>query len=174
MRVEKTSLDGVLLIKPEPFHNGNGEFFEDERGLFIETYNEVKYRNSGIDINFLEDDNSISKKDVLRGMHGDDRTWKLISCLYGKIFFVAINCDEKSAAFGKWESFDLNDENHWRVLVPPMHASGYLALTEKIIVQYKQSESYKPGGQFSYKWDDTRFNIPWPIKNPILSPRDAA
>jgi len=163
-----------LLIKPEPFNNGQGEFFADMRGEFVETYNKVKYNNLGISTDFIEDDISISKKDVLRGIHGDNRTWKLISCLYGKIFFVAVNCDEKSPDFGKWESFNLNDENHWAVFVPPMHGSGYLALTEKAILHYKQSESYKPGGQFTYKWDDPRFNIAWPIKNPILSDRDAA
>lgn len=174
MKVEKTSLEGVLLIKPESLQDGKGEFFGDARGRFLEAYNEAGYKRHGIDVHFVEDDISFSKKDVLRGMHGDDRTWKLISCLHGKIFFVAINGDEKSGAFGKWESFDLNDANHWRVLVPPMHASGYLALTDTIIVSYKQSEYYKPGGQFTYKWDDPRFDIPWPIKNPILSARDAA
>ncbi|OGY99373.1 MAG: hypothetical protein A3B13_01090 [Candidatus Liptonbacteria bacterium RIFCSPLOWO2_01_FULL_45_15] len=173
MKVEKTSLEGVLLLKPEPLRDGKGEIFEDMRGAFIETYSEAKYKEQGINIRFVEDDLSISKKDVLRGMHGDDRTWKLISCVYGKMFFAALNGDKKSAEFGKWEAFDLNDENRWRVLVPPMYGSGYLALTDKIIVQYKQSEHYKPGGQFTYKWNDPRFNIPWPVKNPVLTPRDA-
>ena len=173
MKIEKTTFDGVLLIKPESFNNRQGDFFVDARGEFVETYNKTKYKDLGVDIHFIEDDISISKKNVLRGMHGDNKTWKLVSCLYGKIFFVAVNCDEKSPDFGKWESFDLNDENHWAVLVPPMYGSGYLALTEKIIFQYKQSESYNPSGQFTYKWDDPRFNIAWPIKDPILSVRDA-
>jgi dTDP-4-dehydrorhamnose 3,5-epimerase len=173
MDIEKTTLKGVLLIKPEPLREGKGEFFGDARGRFVEAYSRAKYRDNGIDVDFVEDDISVSKKNVLRGMHGDDRTWKLISCLYGKIFFVAINGDKKSLAFGKWESFNLNDENHRRILVPPMYASGYLALTDKIIVSYKQSEYYKPGGQFTLRWDDPKFGIPWPIKNPILSPRDA-
>lgn len=174
MKTEKTNLKGVLLIKSEPFLEEQGEFFADTRGEFVETYNKDKYNNLGININFIEDDISVSKKDVLRGIHGDNKTWKLVSCLYGKVFFVAVNCDEKSSDFGKWESFDLNEENHWSVLVPPMHGSGYLALTEKVIFQYKQSESYNPGGQFTYKWNDPRFNISWPIKNPILSARDSA
>jgi dTDP-4-dehydrorhamnose 3,5-epimerase len=173
MKVEKTSLEGVLLIKPESLRDGEGEIFKDMRGVFFETYSEAKYKNLGINVHFVEDDISISRKNVLRGMHGNDRTWKLISCLYGKVFFVALNCDEKSAAFGKWESFNLNDENRWRILVPPMYGSGYLALTDKIILQYKQSEYYKPEGQFTYRWNDPRFNISWPVKNPILSARDA-
>lgn len=165
MKIEKTSLDGALLIKPE--------FFSDERGYFLETYSESKYKSQDIDIHFVEDDISISKKNVLRGIHGNNETWKLISCVHGKIFFVVVNCDKKSPAFGKWESFDLNDENHWRVLVPPMYGSAYVALTDKVIVQYKQSSYYNSQGQFTYRWDDPKFSINWPIENPILSPRDA-
>lgn len=174
MKVEKTTLEGVLLIKPEPLEKGQGEVATDLRGEFIEAYNGVKYRENGIAVEFVEDDVSVSKKNVLRGMHGDDRTWKLISCLHGQIFFVAINGDPKSPDFGKWESFELNETNHWRLLVPPLYASGYLALSDKIVVSYKQSEYFKPGGQFTLKWDDPKFNIPWPIKDPILSARDAA
>ena len=173
MKIEETSLQGVLLIKPEPSSGVDGELFEDERGYFLETYNKSKYKNQGIDISFVEDDISVSKKDVLRGIHGDDKRWKLISCVHGEIFFVAVNCDKKSPAFGKWESFNLNNENHWRVLVPPMYGSAYLALTDKAICQYKQSSYYNPKTQFSYKWDEPTFNINWPVENPILSPRDA-
>lgn len=165
MKIEETSLEGVLLIKPE--------LFEDERGCFLETYNKSKYGDLGIDINFVEDDISISKKNVLRGIHGNNETWKLISCVHGKIFFVAVNCDKESPEFGKWESFDLNDENHWRVLLPPMYGNGYLSLTDKTIVQYKQSSYYNPAGQFTYRWNDSKFGINWPVKNPILALRDS-
>lgn len=174
MKIETTTLEGVLLIKPELVQNGVGEISGDERGEFVEAYNGEKYKAGGVALNFLEDDISVSKKNVLRGMHGDDRTWKLISCLHGKIFFVAINGDQASPSFGKWESFDLNDENKFRLLVPPKYASGYLALTEKIIVSYKQSEYFKPGGQFTLRWDDPKFGIPWPVQNPTLSARDAS
>ena len=140
MKVEKTSLDGVLLIKPEPVADGRGEFSEDMRGFFLETYNESKYKDLGVDIHFVEDDISISKKDVLRGIHGNSETWKLTSCTYGKIFFVVVNCDKESPSFGEWESFDLSDENHWHVLVPPMYGNAYLVLTDKAIFQYKRSD----------------------------------
>lgn len=175
MKVGKTELEGVLLIKPELFSKDNkkGELFKDKRGYFLETYNKSKYGDNSIDISFIEDDISISKKDVLRGIHGDNNTWKLVSCVYGKVFFVVVNCDEKSDTFGKWESFDLNDSNHWCVLIPPMYGNGYLTLTDKVIFQYKQSSHYDPDGQFRYKWNDPRFDIKWPIKNPILSSRDA-
>lgn len=173
MIVEKTTLDRVLLIKPEPLNAGRGDFFEDFRGMFLEIYNKDKLKAVGIDIDFPEDDISFSKKNVLRGMHGDTRTWKLITCTRGKIFFVALNGDEQSSSFGKWQSFDLNPDNKWRVLVPPLYASGYVALEDDTMVQYKQSSLYIPGGQFSYKWNDPRFGIDWPIKDPILSTRDA-
>ncbi len=174
MKIEKTSLEGVLLIKPEPTQSGVGEIFRDERGEFTESYQKKKYCDAGIVIDFVEDDISVSKKNVLRGMHGDDRTWKLLSCLHGKIFFVAINGDKTSSLFGKWESFELSEENKWRLLVPPKYASGYLALTDKIIVSYKQSEYFRPGGQFTLKWNDPAFGIPWPVNNPIVSARDGS
>jgi len=174
MRVNKTKLEGVLLIEPDIFNKGSGEgeVFIDERGLFLETYNKTKLKVNGIDIDFVEDDISVSKKDVLRGIHGDDRTWKLISCLYGSVYYVAVNCDQQSTNFGKWQSFELNDSNNHQVLVPPKHGSAYLALSEKVIFGYKQSSCYNHHGQFAYKWNDPRFNIKWPIEHPILSSRD--
>ena len=173
MNVEKTSLDGVLLIKPESFSGAGGEVSHDDRGAYLEIYNRAKYKEHGIDIDFVEDDISVSKKDVLRGIHGDKKTWKLISCVHGEVLFVAVNCDSKSPLFGKWESFGLSDSNHWSVLVPPMYGSAYLALGDNVIFHYKQSSYYNREGQFSYRWDEPRFGIDWPIKNPILSERDA-
>ncbi|KKW46696.1 MAG: hypothetical protein A3A43_02490 [Candidatus Liptonbacteria bacterium RIFCSPLOWO2_01_FULL_56_20] len=173
MIVQETKLAGVLLIKPEPAGGGKGEIFEDARGLFLETYHESKYKDQGIGIHFVEDDISVSRKDVLRGIHGNNETWKLVSCTSGKIFFVAVNCDEASPEFGKWESFDLDDVNHWQVLVPPRHGSAYLALSDTVVFQYKQSTHYAPKSQFSFRWDDPRFNIRWPVDKPILSARDA-
>ncbi len=166
MKIEETTLKGVRLITPD--------VFEDSRGFFFETYEENKFKKEGIDVRFLEDDISVSEKDVLRGMHGDSARWKLITCVYGKIFFVAVNYDEKSPEFGKWQSFELSDENHLRILVPPMYGSGYLAQSEKAIVLYKQSHDYDAKRQFAFKWDDPRFKIVWPIEKPILSVRDAA
>lgn len=174
MKIEKTQLEGVLLIKPEPVENGEGECSQDMRGEFIESYNKQKYAKAGITIEFVEDDISISRKNVVRGMHGDDRTWKLISCLHGKMFFVAIYGEKSSNLFGTWQSFEISEENKHRLLVPPWYGSGYLALSEKIVVSYKQSEYFKPGGQFTLKWNDEKFNIPWPITDPIISARDAA
>jgi dTDP-4-dehydrorhamnose 3,5-epimerase len=138
----------------------------------VEIYNEREYKKAGININFVQDDISVSSRNVLRGIHGDDITWKLISCLLGRIYLVVVNCDKQSKQFGQWESFLLSDSNHWQVLVPPKFGNAHLALTDKIIFHYKQSTYYNPKKQFTYRFDDPKFNIWWPIKNPILSPRD--
>lgn len=164
MEIVKTKLEGVLLIKPV--------VFEDFRGSYVETYNEEEYKKHGIGIHFVQDDISTSFRNVLRGIHGDEKTWKLISCLRGEFYFVVANCDTESKRFGEWESFALTDSNHWQVLVPPKFGNAHLALTEKIVFHYKQSSYYDPGSQFTYRWDDPRFKIQWPIKDPILSKRD--
>ena len=173
MKVQQTELRGVLRIEPELVVSGVGEISEDTRGFFVETYNEEKYRVAGITTKFVEDDMSVSKKNVLRGMHGDDRTWKLITCAYGKIFFVAVCGKEGDTDFGKWQSFELSDTNRLRILVPPYYASGYAVMSDKAIVQYKQSELFRAGGQFSFKWNDSRFGIAWPAGEWIMSARDA-
>lgn len=164
IEVSKTNLQGVLRIVPD--------VFKDHRGQFVETYNEELYKNHGIDVDFVQDDISRSKKDVLRGIHGDKETFKLVSCIYGKLFFVAVNCKEESPEFGKWQSFELSDENRLQIFVPPLHGIAYLVLSEEAIFTYKQSTYFVHGRQFSYRWDDPRFRIKWPIPNPILSERD--
>ncbi len=164
MEIVKTKLEGVLLIKPD--------IFEDFRGTFVETYNEEAYKKNGIGIHFVQDDVSTSLHNVLRGIHGDNKTWKLISCLDGEIYSVIVNCNKESKQFGAWESFPLSGANRWQILVPPKFGNAYLALSKKIIFQYKQSGYYEPGTQFTYRWDDPLFKILWPTKNPILSRRD--
>lgn len=164
MKVLKTQLDGVLLIELDTF--------EDFRGEYVETYNERLYKENGINVKFVQDDISVSSKHVLRGIHGDAETYKLISCLYGKFYLVVVNCDKQSKDFSKWQSFVLSDKNRLQVLVPPKYGNAHLVLSEMSIFHYKQSTYYDRSRQFTYKWDDPRFNIWWPIKNPILSQRD--
>jgi dTDP-4-dehydrorhamnose 3,5-epimerase len=164
MEVLKTKLDNVLLIELDAF--------KDHRGYYIETYNEELYRKNGIDIKFIQDDISVSKKFVLRGIHGDMVTWKLISCLYGEVYSVVVNCDTDSKNFGLWQSFVLSDTNRVQVLIPPGYGNAHLVLSDKAIFHYKQSTYYDPSRQFTYKWDDPKLNIRWPINNPILSQRD--
>ncbi len=161
----KTKLEGVLLIKPE--------VFEDFRGTFTETYNEKKYSEAGITAHFVEDDMSFSAKNVLRGIHVEHAT-KLVSCGYGRLYCVVVNCDEASPEFGKWESFILADRDRHQILVPPKHGVGHLVLSEWGMFHYKKSGYYDPATQGSYRWNEPKFNISWPIKDPILSERDKA
>lgn len=164
MEIVKTKLDGVLLVKPD--------IHEDFRGEYVETYNEKFYNENGIPVKFVQDDISISSKGVLRGIHGDEETYKLISCMRGRFYFVVLNNDKSSKQYGQWESFVLTDKNRHQVLVPPKFGNGHLALSKSIIFHYKQSTYYNPKGQFSIRYDDPKFKIWWPIKNPTLSRRD--
>lgn len=164
MDAVKTDLPGVLLIKPE--------IFEDFRGQYVELYNEALYRGKGIDVKFIQDDISVSSRHVLRGIHGDRETWKLISCLHGMFYFVAVNCNEASPDFGRWQAFTLSEKNRRQVLVPPFFGNAHLVMSDEAVFHYKQSTDYDPSKQFTYKWNEPRFGIWWPIKNPILSARD--
>lgn len=164
MQVTKTKMDGVLLIKPD--------VFEDFRGQYVETYNEELYNKNGIDVKFVQDDISVSSRHVLRGIHGDAETWKLISCHYGKFYLIVINGDRDSKEFGKWQSFVLSDTNRHQVLIPPKHGNGHLVLSDLAIFHYKQNTYYNPKGQFTFLWNDPKLQMWWPIDNPILSQRD--
>jgi len=164
MTIVKTTLDGVLQIKLDSF--------EDHRGYYIETYNEELYKKNGINVNFIQDDISVSSKNVLRGIHGDQQTWKLISCLEGKFYLVVINNDKNSNQYMQWESFILSEQNRVQILVPPKFGNGHLVISKRAIFHYKQNTYYNPKGQFTICWNDPKYNIKWPIKNPILSKRD--
>jgi dTDP-4-dehydrorhamnose 3,5-epimerase len=165
MEVSKTTLDGVLLVKPPTI-------FEDFRGTYVETYNEQLYKQAGIAIDFVQDDISVSSKHVLRGIHGDSETWKLVSCLFGKFYLVVVNWDSTSPQFREWESFVLSDVNRLQVLIPPKVGNGHIVLTEQAIFHYKQSSYYNPAGQFTLIWNDPKLNIWWPVKDPLVSRRD--
>jgi dTDP-4-dehydrorhamnose 3,5-epimerase len=165
MRIQVTKLKEVLLIKPD--------VFEDFRGKYVEIYNHREYcKLRDIFPQFVQDDISTSTKGILRGLHGDNTTWKLVSCLHGRLYQVVINNIQGDEEYGKWESFTISGENHWQILIPPGFANGHLVLSDKAVFHYKQSTYYNPQGQFTIKWNDPRFNIWWPIKNPVLSIRD--
>lgn len=165
LRVEKTKLEGVRLIFPAAH--------EDKRGNFYETYNEKEYQEAGLTASFVQDDISASGKGVLKGMHGDAGTYKLVQCVYGSVYAVVLNCDETSPDFGKWQSFILSDENKCQLYIPPMYGNGYFVLSEKAVYSYKQSTYYGEYKQFTYKWNDPRFGIEWPGEVRIISERDA-
>lgn len=165
MKIEKTNLNNVLLITP-PTN------YEDFRGEYIEIYNKELFSDAGINLSFIQDDISISRKNVLRGLHGDNETWKLVSCLYGAFYLQVVNNDSLSPQYKQSFSITLTDKNRLQVLIPPKHGNGHLVLTDTAIFHYKQTTEYNRNGQFTIKWNDPEFKLWWPIQNPILSRRD--
>ena len=163
--VETTSLTGVKLIHPSTN-------FEDFRGSYVEVYNRELFLNAGINEDFIQDDISTSSRNVLRGIHGDQETAKLVSCLHGSFYLIVVNQDKDSPEFGKWESFTLSDKNRLQVLIPPKFGNGHLVLSDTAIFHYKQTTNYNRASQFTILWNDPSFNFWWPVKNPILSRRD--
>ena len=148
--------------------------FEDHRGIYLELFNKGNYQKIPARIDFLQDDVSISHRNVLRGIHGDQTTWKLISCLMGSIYVVIVNNDPEHKDFKKWVSCTISDQNKERlfILVPPKHGLGHLVQSEMAVFWYKQSTYYNREAQFTIKWNDPDYNIRWPIQNPITSERD--
>jgi len=165
MQVQKTKLEGVFLITPPTI-------FEDFRGSYVELYNEELYKKAGIDIRFIQDDISESSRHVLRGIHGDSGTWKLVSCLHGTFYLVVVNWDKTTSQFGQWDAFTLSDKNRLQVLIPPKFGNGHVVLSDKAIFHYKQNTYYDRAGQFTLQWNDPKLKIWWPIKDPIVSQRD--
>jgi len=162
--VKNTNLCGVKLIATDRF--------EDYRGELGGVYDSSKYVAAGLDAKFMYDMVSMSYKNVLRGMHGDSETTKLVQCLYGTVYSVVVNCDESSPHFGQWQSFILSDKNHYQLYIPPFYGNGYYVLSDSSIFTYKMTKAHSDN-QFTYAWNDKRFNIRWPVDNPILSERDS-
>jgi dTDP-4-dehydrorhamnose 3,5-epimerase len=170
MKIESSkTISDLRIISLEVFH--------DFRGDYVETFNLDKYDfrdNAGKEIVFVEDDISVSKKSVLRGLHGDPKTWKLVQCLFGKFFYVVADMRKDSSSYLKWEGFTLSDADRKQILVPAGCANGHLVLSEQCIFSYKQSQYYaEKKDQFVVRWDDPKLKIDWPDKKPILSERDA-
>ena len=164
-------LEEVVIIQPDVFY--------DYRGEYIETWNVDNYSifdhlvNDNKPIIFKQDDISTSVKHTLRGLHGDNKTWKLVSCIYGSLLQVVVDMNYDSATYLDWELFSINDKNRQQILVPPGYANGHLVMSDFGIFSYKQSTLYEGAKeQFTVKWNDPKINIPWPINNPILSSRD--
>lgn len=169
-RVEDTRLKGVLKITRYRS--------DDHRGFYAEIYIKETYQRLGITIDPTKEIvHSFSRKRTLRGLHGDDKTWKLVTCLFGELYLVVLNYDKNSDQFGQWDSFTLTPENRLQILIPPRFANGHLIMSDWAMFHYCQSETYTGANhQFVVSWKDPRFNIQWPLKpgeEPIQSHRDA-
>ena len=164
-------LEEVAIIQPDVFY--------DYRGEYVETWNVENYKifdhlvNDGKSITFKQDDISTSVKHTLRGLHGDNKTWKLVSCVYGSLLQVVVDMRESSDTYLEYDMFSINDKNRSQILIPPGFANGHLVMSDFGIFNYKQSTLYTGAStQFTVKWNDPKLNIPWPIDSPILSSRD--
>jgi dTDP-4-dehydrorhamnose 3,5-epimerase len=167
MIVEDLPLAGLKLVKPR--------IFEDDRGLFFETYREDRYREAAIDARFVQDNHSRSRRGTLRGLHFQTSPGqaKLIRVASGEIFDVAVDIRPGSATFGRWEAVRLDARKHHQLYLPVGFAHGFCVLSETADVVYKVSSFYDPGTESGFRWDDPEVAVRWPIDTPLVSPRDA-
>ncbi|MFQ5444966.1 MAG: dTDP-4-dehydrorhamnose 3,5-epimerase [Nitrospinales bacterium] len=166
MKVTQTRLDGVLLIEPA--------VYRDERGLFLESYSKSKYQKHGIDVDFVQDNHSISNTGVLRGLHYQVNTGqaKLVRVVQGEVFDVAVDIRRDSPTFGQWVGYHLSAENMLQMYIPVGFAHGFCALSDGTQFLYKCSDYYSTKDERGLIWNDPDIGIDWPIKNPTLSPKD--
>lgn len=165
---EKTEIDGVIIITPD--------VFSDERGLFLETYVKPVFECNGVDAGFVQDNHSFSKKGVLRGLHYQappKAQAKLVYVASGAILDVAVDIRRSSPTYKKWVSARLSDDNRQMLYIPEGFAHGFLCLSDTAHVMYKCSALYAPEHERGIRWDDPELSIPWPLKDPILSAKDA-
>jgi dTDP-4-dehydrorhamnose 3,5-epimerase len=167
MGVEELPLAGALMLTPQALR--------DERGYFKETYSRERYRACGIAENFVQDNISLSHRDVLRGLHGDRRMAKLVSVIRGSVFDVIVDARTESPTFGRWWGATLKAADGHQIYVPRGFLHGFLALEDETIFAYKQSAAYDPAAEIAIAWNDPELGIAWPLKDrrPILSRRDA-
>jgi dTDP-4-dehydrorhamnose 3,5-epimerase len=166
MKIKTTKFDGLVLIEPD--------VFGDHRGFFIETYQTSRYRDAGIQIDFIQDNVSFSVGRTLRGLHfqNPNPQAKLVQVLKGEIFDVAVDIRYGSPTFGQWEGILLSAENHHQIYIPEGFAHGFCVLSDGALFSYKCSDIYVPESEGGICWNDPDINIEWPVENPILSDRD--
>lgn len=167
MNITKTDIPGLLVIEPT--------VFKDERGFFVETYNEEPYGVVGISQVFVQDNCSWSCRGSLRGLHFQEPEpqGKLVQVLYGSVFDVAVDLRRGSPTFGKWVSVGLSDHHFKQLWIPPGFAHGFCVTSENALFAYKCTVPYAPDCDRAIAWNDPDLGITWPIQDPLLSPKDA-
>jgi dTDP-4-dehydrorhamnose 3,5-epimerase len=168
LKVTACAIPDVLLIEPRRF--------EDSRGWFAESFQAHRYAEHGIPTGFAQDSLSWSGKHVLRGLHMQvpRAQGKLVSCLRGEIFDVAVDLRPGSPTERQCVVNRLTESNGHQLWIPPRFAHGFLVLGDGALFHYKCTEPYDPAGQLSIRWNDPELSIPWPVQAPILSEKDAA
>lgn len=168
MRFLPTALPGVILIEPEVKY--------DERGFFLETYHRDRYRDGGVELDFVQDNQSKSKAGTLRGLHaqrGGHAQGKLVRAIEGEIFDVAVDIRVGSPTFGKWVGEILSESNFRQLYVPPGFLHGFCVVTQTAQIEYKCTRFYSRGGEIEVAWNDPDLAIAWPVTDPLLSAKDA-
>ncbi len=164
-----SELSDVLIIQPR--------VFEDERGFFLESYQKERFAAAGIPFEFVQDNHSLSRKGVLRGLHYQIRQaqGKLVRVIAGEVFDVAVDIRRSSPTFGKWVGMNLSAENKTMLWIPPGFAHGFYVLSEQAEVLYKATDYYAPQWERTLLWSDPVIGIRWPDGlKPLVSPKDAA
>ena len=166
MTIIETDIKGLYLLKPK--------IFKDNRGFFLEIYKNDKYIKKLIKFNFVQDNHSRSKKNVLRGLHFQitKPQAQLITVMRGHIFDVVVDLRKESKTFGKWYGVELNDRETRQILMGPGFAHGYYVFSKYADLHYKVTEFYNPHSEGGLNWRDPNIGIKWPIKNPIINNRD--
>lgn len=165
--VKETALNGLILIAPK--------IFNDPRGFFMECYKKSDFFNLGIRSEFVQDNQSMSVKGVLRGLHYQCNEYaqaKLVRCIKGAIFDVAVDIRPGSDTFGQWYSVILSEENKCQLYIPEGFAHAYYTLSDQAEIIYKTSREYAPNADRGIIWNDADLNIKWPSETPILSEKD--
>jgi dTDP-4-dehydrorhamnose 3,5-epimerase len=165
-RFLRQSIPDVILVEPD-VHG-------DERGFFLETWQRDRWRDGGIDLEFVQDNHSRSAQGVLRGLHLQVRhpQGKLVRCVEGEVWDVAVDVRPGSATFGKWAAATLRADDFRQLWIPPGFAHGFCVVSERAQFEYKCTDFYAPGDELTLAWDDPGLAIPWPLTDPVLSDKD--
>lgn len=167
MNVKRLAIEGALVVQPE--------VFQDDRGYFKEIFASDRYREAGIPDLFVQDNVSVSRAGVLRGLHGDARMAKLVQVLAGRAFDVIADLRPSSPTYKRWHGVYLSGADHTQIYIPAGCFHGFLALADDTVLLYKQSALYSPAHEIGLAWDDPDLAINWPLEGarPKLSPKDA-
>lgn len=167
MEVIETKIKGLLIIKPK--------VFADARGYFFESYNADLFKQNGILVNFVQDNQSLSNTGVLRGLHFQAPPFeqgKLVRVITGAVLDVAVDIRKDSPTYGEHVTIELTEENKAMFYIPPGFAHGFLTLRDNTIFSYKCTNVYNKTSEGTVLWNDTNLNINWDVSNPILSEKD--
>src|SRR6478735_2192283 len=167
MNVITCDIPGLVVIEPK--------VFGDARGYFMETWNQQRYRDAGLDWNFVQDNISFSRRGILRGLHFQNPKGqgKLVYALRCEVFDVAVDLRKSSPTFGRWYGLTLSAENKRQFFVPAGFAHGFAVLSETAMFAYKCTEFYNPQNEMSLLWNDPEVGVQWPLEAPQLSEKDA-